>query len=63
MKVDVDYILNAVEIIHNFNRLSTDEIELFRYGVPAEVDYEKLGEFPFFGLNNVDFVTMNFKKE
>lgn len=63
MRIDIEKIQVLQEELRAFNRLLLDEIKFYENGKPMNIPSSIIEKFKFTGLNNSDFVDMQFWNE
>jgi len=63
MRVDVERIRELRKELRAINKLELKDIEFYEKGEKLEIPPEVLREWEFIGLNNTDFVEVEFWKE
>ena len=63
MRVDIESILEAKEILNIVNRLNLPDIVFYENDKIVNIDIKKIDDFVFTGLNNTDFILSGFYKD
>lgn len=56
MRVDIEKIQEALEVLADFNKLDLDTLDLYEKGVIIDIDSDTKREFEFIGLSNSSFI-------
>lgn len=63
VKINVEEIKRIQKRRAEINKLDLQNIEFYEDGVKLDISPEKIKEFSFIGLNNVDFIALGFYRE